>query len=167
MSTWSRMAGVTVLCTVASALQAAPVRIEALITPKAESRLEFADGTKHYVLATQREGKASGTGPLAGASMLEWGLHDVLPGTGATGNGYLVFSASDGDLVYLKYQFRAVPVPGAEGKPRNLINGLWEVVGGTGKFKALRGSGVVRINAPSDKERLWVLEGDLVDAAEK
>ena len=33
------------------------MKIEAVIAPKTESKLEFADGSKRYLLATQREGK--------------------------------------------------------------------------------------------------------------
>ncbi len=138
---------------------AAPMKIEAVITPKAESKLELADGSKRYMLAAQREGKATGTGPLAGATMLEWGVHDVNPSTGANANGYLVFTAADGDIAYLKYQFRAVPLPGPDGKPRFVANGFWETTGGTGKFKGLRGVGTVNYNP---KERHWTLDGDLV-----
>jgi hypothetical protein len=157
-----RLTAVAALCaSIATPLQAAPVRLEAFITPKAESKLEFADGTKRYLLATQREGKAEGTGPLAGATMLEWGAHDVTPGVGSTGSGYLVFTTSDGDIAYLKYQFRMLVVPGAEGKPHPLINGHWEVAGGTGKLKGLRGAGTVHVKVVSPKERHWILEGDL------
>lgn len=137
---------------------AAPMKIEAVITPKAESKLEFADGSKRYLLATQREGKAAGTGPLAGATMLEWGVHDVDPSTGAHANGYLVFTTANGDIAYLKYQFRGVPVPGPDGKPRFVANGFWETAGGTGKLKGLRGVGSVHFNP---RERHWILEGDL------
>lgn len=142
-----------------SAALAAPMKIEAVVTPKADSRLDLADGSKRYLLAAQREGKASGTGPLAGATMLEWGIHDVDPANGANAQGYLVFTASDGETAYLRYQFRGVPVPGPDGKPRFLANGFWETVGGTGKFKGLRGAGLVRFNP---RERQWVLEGELV-----
>lgn len=156
------------LCgTAGTPVEAAPVKVEAVISPKAESKLEFADGSKRYLLATQREGKAAGNGPLAGATMLEWGMHDVLPGTGASGNGYLVFTTAEGDIAYLKYQFRATPVAGLDGKPRNLINGFWEVAGGTGKLKSLRGAGTVHINVVSPKERQWILEGDLIQVAEE
>jgi hypothetical protein len=141
-----------------SAALAAPMKIEAVIVPKAESKLEFADGSKRYLLATQREGKASGTGPLAGATMLEWGVHDVDPSTGAHANGYLVFTTANGDIAYLKYQFRGVPVPGPDGKPRFVANGFWETAGGTGKLKGLRGVGAVHFNP---RERHWMLEGDL------
>ena len=146
------------LCAAATLAGAAPMKIEAVIAPKTESKLEFADGSKRYVLATQREGKTSGTGPLAGTQMLEWGVHDVDPSTGANASGYLVFTAANGDLAYLKYQFRGVPVPGPDGKPRFVANGFWETVGGTGKLKGLRGIGAVHFNP---RERHWMLEGDL------
>jgi hypothetical protein len=54
--------------TASASVEAAPVKVEAVISPKAESKLEFADGSKRYLLATQREGKTSGNGPLAGAT---------------------------------------------------------------------------------------------------
>ena len=151
------------LCVTAmGSVEAAPVKIEAVISPKAESKLEFVDGSKRYLLATQREGMTVGNGPLAGATMLEWGVHDVRPGTGAHGNGYLVFTAADGDIAYLKYQFRALWVPVGERKTDILINGHWEVVGGTGKFQGLRGAGTAQIKRLSPKERQWILEGDLL-----
>jgi hypothetical protein len=146
------------------AVLAAPIKVEAVITPKAESRLDFADGSKRFLLATQREGKVVGTGPLAGATMLEWGVHDVNPAVGANANGYLVFTMADGDIAYLKYQFRAIPVTGSDGKMRFLANGFWETAGGTGKLKSLRGAGTMHINSPSPKERQWILDGDLVSA---
>jgi hypothetical protein len=94
--------------------------------------------------------------------MLEWGTHDVTPGSGAIGSGYLVFTTAAGDIAYLRYQFRMIQVPGPEGKPRNLINGIWEVVGGTGKLQSLRGAGTVQVKVVSPKERQWILEGDLI-----
>ena len=147
-----------VMFAVANGAAAAPMKIEAVIAPKTESKLEFVDGSKRYLLATQREGKTSGTGPLAGSTMLEWGVHDVDPSTGANASGYLVFTAANGDVAYLKYQFRGVPVPGADGKPRFVANGFWETAGGTGKLKGLRGVGAVHFNP---RERHWMLEGDL------
>jgi hypothetical protein len=158
-----RLAAAAAFCALANgAALAAPIKMEAVLTPKADSKLDFADGTKRYLLATQREGKAAGNGPLAGATMLEWGVHDVNPAAGANANGYLVFTTADGDIAYLKYQFRAVFVPGPEGKRRLLANGFWETTGGTGKLKGLRGAGTLQISAPSPKERQWVLTGDLV-----
>lgn len=145
----------------AGAVLAEPMKIEAVITPKADAKLEFADGSKRYLLAAQREGKAQGSGPLGGATVLEWGMHEVNPAAGAHANGYLVFTTADGDIAYLKYQFRAVPVPGADGKPRFVASGYWETAGGTGKLKELRGVGTVQFNP---KERRWVLEGDLASA---
>ncbi len=156
---FSRLAAATVLSVLASSVAlAAPMKIEAVITPKADSKLEFADGSKRFLVAAQRVGMASGSGPLAGSTMLEWGMHDVNPAAGADANGYLVFTTADGDVAYLKYQFRAVPVPGPDGKPRFVANGIWETAGGTGKLKGLRGIGTVQFNP---KERRFTLEGDL------
>jgi hypothetical protein len=158
-----RLVAAAAFCALANgAALSAPIKMEAVLTPKADSKLDFADGTKRYLLATQREGKAAGNGPLAGATMLEWGVHDVNPAAGANANGYLVFTTADGDIAYLKYQFRAVFLPGPEGKRRLLANGFWETTGGTGKLKGLRGAGTLQITAPSPKERQWVLTGDLV-----
>lgn len=153
--------------TASASVEAAPVKVEAVISTTAESKLEFADGSKRYLVAIQRQGKATGNGPLAGATMLEWGMHDVTPGIGFFGNGYLVFTITEGDVAYLKYQVRGIAVPGPDGKPRNLIDGFWEVAGSNGKLKGLRGAGTVHINAVSPKERQWILEGDLVQVPEE
>ena len=149
--------------TASASVEAAPVKVEAVISTTAESKLEFADGSNRYLVAIQRQGKATGNGPLAGATMLEWGMHDVTPGIGFFGNGYLVFTITEGDIAYLKYQVRGIfAVPGPDGKPQNLVNGFWEVAGSTGKLKGLRGAGTLRINIVSPKERHWIFEGDLV-----
>ena len=157
-----RLAAAVAFCSLMSATAlAAPMKIDAVVTPKADSKLEFGDGSNRFVIATQREGKAAGNGPLAGATMLEWGMHDVDPATGANANGYLIFTTTAGDVAYLKFQFRAVPVPGPDGKPRFVANGIWEAAGGTGKLKGLRGIGTVDFNP---KERRWTLEGDLASS---
>jgi len=156
----TQLVAVALLGSVSTA-NGAPIRIEAVLSPKADSKFEFGDGSKRFLVAAQREGKATGTGPLAGTSMLEWGMHDVNPASGAHANGYLVFTADNGDVAYLKYQFRAVPVPGPDGKPRFVANGLWEGAGGTGQYKDLRGIGRLEFNP---RDRRWVLEGDLASS---
>jgi hypothetical protein len=148
--------------TAATAVEAAPIKLDAVISPTSESKLEFADGSKRLLVATQREGTVNGDGPFAGARMLEWGVHDVIPGNGAHGNGYVVLTTGEGDVAYLKYQFRALQIPVANGKRRVLINGNWELVGGTGKFKDQRGGGTLHVKRLSPKERHWFLEGELL-----
>ncbi|MEO7761897.1 MAG: hypothetical protein ABIS68_08300 [Casimicrobiaceae bacterium] len=147
-----------------SSAHAEQIKVEALAATTTETKLEFADGSKRYLLSIQREGKATGSVPLAGTTMHEWGTHDVSPGIGASGNGYLVFTAAPGDIAYIKYQFRATPVTGTDGKTRNLINGSWEVAGSAGKLKPLHGAGVLRVAVVSPTERLWTLEGELLRA---
>ena len=146
----------------AGAAGAAPVKVEAVLAPREQIRLDFAEGSKQFVLLSKREGKANGTGPLVGAAVTEYGLHDVVPGASGNANGYLVFTAPEGDVAYVKWTLRAVFVPGPGGKPALLDNGVWEVVGGTGKYKGLKGAGSLHIKAVSASDRNYILEGELV-----
>lgn len=141
---------------------AASIEIEVLLAPKSSTKLELADGSHRYMLASQREGKAIGSGPLSGTTTLDWGVHDVQPGVGATGRGYLVFTTAEGDIAYVKYVFHAQPMPSVDGKPLNLLNGVWEVTGGTGRFKALHGAGTAHIDVVPPNDRRWRLVGELV-----
>jgi hypothetical protein len=54
--------------TLAVSLQgsAAEISVKAVVVPKEQMRLDFADGSKHFLLMVRREGKAAGTGTLAG-----------------------------------------------------------------------------------------------------
>jgi hypothetical protein len=144
---------------------AAPVKVEAVLAPREQIRLDFAEGSKQFVLLSKREGKAAGSGPLVGATVTEYGLHDVVPGASGNANGYLVFTAPEGDIAYVKWTLRAVFVAGPGGKPALLDNGVWEVVGGTGKYKGLKGAGSLHIKPVSASERNYILEGELVAPA--
>jgi len=143
---------------------AAPLKIEAVMTPKEQILLDFADGSKHFVLMVRREGKAVGAGGFSGASVTEYGVHDITPGVGGNPRGYLVFTTPEGDIAYVKWQVRAVFVPGPEGKPMLLDNGFWEVTGGTGKFGNLSGAGTLHIKPATGTDRRFILEGDLIPA---
>jgi hypothetical protein len=148
-------------------VNAASVEIESVVSPRELIRLDFADGSKHFVAMMRREGKATGRGMLSGAAVTEYGMHDIQPGVGGDPHGYLVFTLSQGDIAYVKWVVRGVSVPGPDGKPMLLDNGVWEVVGGTGKLKGLRGAGTLHIKrVPSPRERKFVLEGELISAME-
>ncbi len=156
-----------VLFMLAISAQAVVVKLEAVMSPKEQIQLDFADGSKHFVLMVKREGKATGEGLLAGAAVTEYGRHDIIPGVGGDPSGYLVFTLPSGDIAYIKWLVRAVFVPGPDGKPKLLDNGVWEVVSGTGKLKGLKGAGTLHIKAVSPTERNFILEGELVPAAEE
>lgn len=145
-----------------SSAVAAPIKVEATLAPREQIRLDFADGSKRFVMMVKREGKATGSSPLAGATVTEHGRHDILAGVAGDAGGYLVFTAPDGDIAYLKWLVRAVFAPGLEGKPTLLDNGVWEVVGGTGKFTAAKGAGRLNIKAVSATDRNYILEGEWV-----
>lgn len=146
---------------------AAPVNLEAVVGPRDQIRLDFADGSKHFVAMMRREGKASGQGVLSGAAVTEYGIHDVTPGVGADPYGYLVFTLPEGDTAYVKWTLRGVFVPGADDKPKLLDNGIWEVVGATGKLKGLQGAGTLHLKPVSQTERKFILDGELISPTDR
>ena len=140
---------------------AAELDVKAVMSPKEQIRLDFKDGSQHFVLQVRREGKATGTGVFAGAGVTEHGWHDIMPGVGGDPRGYLVFTTPGGDIAYVKWQVRAVFVPGPDGKPKLLDNGFWEIVGGTGKFAGAKGAGTLHIKAVSPTDREFSLTGEI------
>lgn len=139
---------------------AAPVKFEAAVSQKEAIKLDFADGTKHFFLLVHREGKSDGQGPLAGATVNEYGAHDIVPGVGGEPRGYLEFT-KDGDKAYIKWSILAVFVPGPDGKPKLLDNGVWHIVSGTGKLATLKGAGTFHLLPTGPADRKFVLEGEL------
>lgn len=139
----------------------APVKIEAKMAPVEQIKLDFKDGSGHFVLFVRREGKASGAGLLSQTSVTEFGKHDIIPGVGGEPTGYLVFLAVNGDEAYVKWNVEATFVAGPDGKPRLLDNGVWRLVGGTGQFSGKKGAGSMNIRAVSATERLFVLDGEI------
>lgn len=152
----------TQLTCISATAMAENIAVKAVMTPKEQLRLDFADESKHFLLMVRREGKAAGTGPLAGASVTEYGYHDIVPGDSGDPRGYLVFAQPNGDFAYVKWQVRAVFVPGTDGKPKLLDNGFWEVAGATGQLKGLKGAGTLHIRAVSSSDREFELSGELV-----
>jgi hypothetical protein len=146
----------------ASLARAEPVKFDALVAQKEALRLDFADGSKHFFLLVHREGKSEGQGPLAGATVNEFGAHDIVPGVGGEPRGYLEFTTADGDKAYIKWLIQAIFVPGPDGKPKLLDNGVWQVVSGTGKLSKLKGAGTFHLVATAATERRFVLQGELV-----
>ncbi len=143
------------------AAPAEPLKIEAVMSPKEKIQLDFKDGSKHFVLMVRREGQAAGTGPLAGAKVVEYGMHDIVPGVGGEPRGYLEFTAANGDVAYVKWQVRAIFVPGPDGKPQLLDNGFWEIAGATGSLAGLVGAGTLHIKAVNPTDRRFILDGEI------
>jgi hypothetical protein len=151
----------------AGAADAEHVKFDAVVAAKGDVALEFADGSQHVVRLVQREGPAKGEGSLSGATLLEWGMHDMNLAKGyADGTGYLVATKSPGDMAYLKFQWRAIMVKGTDGKPMPLLGGQWEVVGATGKLKGLTGLGTMRIEVLEGSSRHWMFEGELIPSTQ-
>ena len=62
---------VMIVCLTATA-NAEAVKVEAVMSPKQQMKLDFKDGSGHFILMVQREGKSEGNGALAGASVAEY-----------------------------------------------------------------------------------------------
>jgi hypothetical protein len=145
-----------------NAAQAAELHVEAIMQPQQQMQLDFKDGSKHFFLMVHREGHAKGTGLLDGASVTEYGVHDIQPGVGGDPRGYLVFTLPNGGVAYAKWLVRGVFVPGPAGKPELLDNGFWEIVGATGTLTGLSGAGSLHIKPVSPTDRKYILDGELV-----
>jgi hypothetical protein len=134
------------------------IAVDAALFPKEQIELPFQDTSRRSVRLTHREGRAAGTGPLAGATVAEYGFHDLAPGVGGEALGYLVFAVADG-IAYVKWHVRGTFVKGEGGAPALVNSGFWEIVGGTGRFAALKGAGAIHIRLVGPKERRYVLTG--------
>jgi hypothetical protein len=152
----------TAAALVAGSVVAEPVAVEILLEPQEQVKFDFADGSKHFVLAVRREGKAEGSGAFAGASVTEIGWHDVNPPVSGEPQGYLQMSAGNGDIAILRWSAKATFVKGAEGKPALFNSGFWELVSGTGQFADKRGVGSLVIK-PQGGPNLFILEGEVGD----
>ena len=147
-----------------SAAIADPLNVQATMVPKEQIKLDFKDGSGHFVLMVRREGTAAGTGLLDGAQLVEFGRHDIVPGVSGDPSGYLVAAKGEGNVAYIKWTVRAIFLPGKDGKPELNDNGIWEVVSGTGSFKSLKGAGTLHIKAANPTDRIFILDGNMVSA---
>ena len=142
---------------------AAPVAVSTVLDPQEQMRFEMGDGSKHFVLAVRREGVSEGDGVLAGANVTEFGWHDINPPHTGDPQGYLRFTAENGDVAIIKFTVRAVFMKGEE-KPVLHDDGFWELVNGTGQFAGLRGVGHLKLEPAGGPKRLFTLTGEIADA---
>jgi hypothetical protein len=144
---------------------AEPVSIQAVMSPREQIRADLPTGRPHFVLFVKREGKATGAGFLAGAELIEYGMHDIRPGIDGSPRGYLIAKLPSGDQAVIQWEVQATFVPGPDGKPRLLDNGVWRFIGGTGALATVKGAGVLHIRAVSEHDREFRLEGEAVVGA--
>jgi hypothetical protein len=146
----------------AAGASAEPLAVRARMSPREQIRADLPTPTKHFVLFVRREGTAEGSGPLAGAHLTEYGMHDIRPGIDGSPRGYLVARSPNGDQAVIQWEVQATFVPGPDGKPRLLDNGVWRLIGGTGALAAVQGAGILHIRAVSATDREFELSGEVV-----
>ncbi len=152
------------LCLGGGGAAAEPVTLDVVLSPKDQIQLDFKDESGHFVLLSQREGSADGSGLFAGAKVVEYGMHDIVPGDGGEASGYLEATTTGGDIAYFRWRLRAFFVAGPDGNTKVIDNGHWELAGGTGQFAAMRGVGTMLLEFVSKTDRRYVLEGDISPA---
>ena len=143
---------------------AEPLSAKAVMSPKEQIRADFPLAQPHFVLFVKREGKAAGTGVLNGAELTEYGMHDIRPGVDGSPRGYLLAKLPNGAQTVIQWEVQATFVPGPDGKPRLLDNGVWRFVGGTGALEGIKGAGTMHIKAVSPTDREFELTGEAVVA---
>lgn len=151
------------LCLGAVGARAEPMTLDVVVSPEDEIRLDFED-SRHFVSLTQREGEADGSGAFAGATVVEYGMHDVVLGDGGKASGYLAVTTTAGDIAYFEWRLRALFVAGQDGETTVANDGYWELAGGTGQFASKRGVGDLSLEFVSATDRRFVLEGDISPA---
>ena len=105
-----------VICFSPSQLAAEPMTLDVNLSLKDEIRFDFKDDSQHFILLTEREGHAAGGGDLAGAKVVEYGMHDVTRGEGGKASGYLEATTTEGDIAYFRWHLRAFFVAGPDNK---------------------------------------------------
>jgi hypothetical protein len=139
-----------------------PVNVKAVMSPKEQILGNLPTAQPHFVLFARREGNATGSGILNGAAVTEYGMHDIRPGVDGAPRGYLIAKLPNGDQAVIQWEVQATFVPGPDGKPRLLDNGVWRFVGGTGSLQSLKGAGTLHIKAVSANDREFQLDGEAV-----
>jgi hypothetical protein len=140
------------------------IKLSAVLSPTDQIRLNFSSDENHFLALTQREGVADESGIFAGASVTEYGMHDIIVGDGGRAQGYLEATTTSGDTAYFAWRLQAKFVVDSDGDTKVINNGHWELVDGTGDFASMRGVGTLLLEFVDKTDRRYVLEGDISSA---
>ncbi len=122
--------------------------------PDVQQKVDISDHTGHMLTLTQA--KCTWTKPLDVDGVQskdgeDSGVSDVY-GMAGTGHGYYIDTMANGDKSFVKWQGKQSADGAAEG--------TWKYVGGTGKFKTLKGSGTYKGKAEQDGSVTFDVEGE-------
>lgn len=145
--------------------------------------LAFSQGTKisgtvvcnppspqHVLPVEGRPGHAYGVSQVKCTWTKPWQIQGVASkegvGTGvddvsenrSQASGTYADTMANGDLVYYKYQFNATL---KDGKPEKIEGHRWEIVGGTGKMKTLKGKGTCNATVQADGKVVYECQGEV------
>lgn len=143
--------------------RAAQVEIEAVLATKEQIRLKFEEDSGHFLLLVLRKGNARGSAPFHGATVSEYGVHDVVPGEAGKAHGYLEFTTPNGDKAYIAWRADVVFMPRPDGKTALTVFGSWKLTAGTGTFAGMKGVGSLRIEPADRHKRRFILSGTVTN----
>jgi hypothetical protein len=72
-------------------------------------------------------------------------------------SGTYVDTMANGDKAYYKYEFSATM---KDGKPETISGHKWELLGGTGKMKAVKGKGTCNVTPQDDGAVVYECQGE-------
>ena len=119
------------------------------------------DDPKHdlVVLAIYRATTTSSDPDINGSELISYEQADQVAGTG-THRGYYVRIYKDGDRDYGTYEGTFKTSVKEDGSWETTWENTWKCIGGTGKFKNIKGSGTDRGKATA-QESLGEFEGEV------
>jgi len=95
-------------------------------------------------------------GGLAAKEGVGTGVDDIRENRSRSSGTY-VDTMANGDKAYYKYEFNATM---KEAKPEKISNHKWELVGGTGKMKAVKGKGTCNATLQADGSVVYECQGE-------
>ena len=95
---------------------AEPLNVQAVMVPKEQIRLDFKDGSGHFLHVLRSKEAAFGTCHLNAAGISKFGRHDIVPCVSEDPSRYLVATKGERNLAYPKWTVKAIFLPVKDGK---------------------------------------------------
>ena len=130
-------------------------RAHAAVAAVSSKTVNIADQKDHYVYLGEWDGVVFTDGGGTFLHNARYQFVDMIDSAGAVINsgdgGYKTFTATDGSVVYARYWSTEATPP--------VFKGKFEFIGGTGKYKGIKGEGTYIYHSVSDTSAWDTLEG--------
>jgi hypothetical protein len=113
---------------------------------------KIGDQSDHEMGMTDMDGFVFSQGDDSFLDKARYQVTNFYDTSGLVNGGYKTFTAANGDQVYAKFEVTRSAWP--------VFDGKWTLIGGTGKYKGITGSGTFSNTWTTDTTSWDVLEGD-------